>query len=428
MKISYKTKSNLAILSAFLILAILPVSKTFGSPNGPEELADTLKADDYSTFSLSLHGGVLTSFTDIKKHPLFPGRDEVAYGGGISLNYHMSPVLSLQANVLSGEMKGLYPSEGLRFETEILETTLRFRVSLNALLNPEGNSQSFMNFYTFVGAGMMAYRSVAFENDEPVRFYGYEADGRTTADRLLEFVLPYGLGVNFRLGKRVDLGIESGFRYTPSDRLDAWPVTSSPNDYYNYTSVGLTFRFGCNTCSMDWAPPRRTMYPGDVERLDNIELRLREIELQQDSISLEQDSIKAVQDSLSAAIIQEREVLLGLQQDQEAEAARLSQEVLTLRHLAASSQAELDSLSEKLNEYYSVQVAALRDEESVGEVARLLGIDQELRIHSAGGWHRYLSGRFRNLEDAKLQMQRFWGQGVRDAFVVKYVDGVYLAY
>lgn len=373
----------------------------------------------FNKYSITFHGGTLFGFTDIKEKSFLPGSDELSFGGGISFDRHYSPAMSMQLRLTYAELAGMDPASSLSFETEMLEAVLRLRLSLNALLNPEGSSRSFMNLYAFIGAGALSYRSVAYVQDSPARFYGYEADGTTKDDMLWEFVVPYGLGLNFRLTDRVDLGIETGFRYTSSDRLDAWPVTGSRKDMYNYTSVGLSFKLGRNRVSADWAPPRVAMYPGDLDRFSRIEDDLART----DSLG---EVLMSEKERLGRGLEAGAEQIAVVQRQQETTAGRVFSEVEEMRRKTDAMQAELERISARLEVHYAVQVSALREEMPVEKVQELLKIHKELRVHYEGGWYKYITGNFLQLEDAVLQMQRIWGQGVRDAFVVKYVDGVYL--
>jgi outer membrane protein OmpA-like peptidoglycan-associated protein len=71
--------------------------------------------------------------------------------------------------------------------------------------------------------------------------------------RSWDMVIPFGLGMKFRIASGLDLGLESGFRASKTDRIDGVAPTFSNNDMYNYTSVGLTFRIGRHKSSGYWA-------------------------------------------------------------------------------------------------------------------------------------------------------------------------------
>ena len=76
--------------------------------------------DEYNGFSFGIKGGGFTSFTDVKHDKYWPDSDEWTLGGGLVLNYHASPVLTLQSTFVSGSLKGLNRDQDLSFETEIM--------------------------------------------------------------------------------------------------------------------------------------------------------------------------------------------------------------------------------------------------------------------------------------------------------------------
>ncbi len=275
-----------------------------------------------------------------------------------------------------------------------------------------------MNLYSFIGVGAIGHRSVLFRNGEVERVYGYEEDGLTRDDLKYYMAFPAGLGVNFKLSERLDIGLETGIRYAISDRLDAKPVTGSRNDMYGYASVGITFRFGRNPRSMDWSPTYVTMYPGDVDRLSAVEQGLEDVEAEfQALLEKHEGDLAAVRESLEELYVKEGQ-LTQRTQAMFAALEDVSQELARVGELAADAAAWRDL-------YYSVQVMALKTKISVEEAQSYLNIREELTIVDQDGWYKYMTGRFYNLEEALLHMQRMWGRGIRDAFIVRHEDGRY---
>ncbi len=411
-----KTKKNKTFIASIVFLLFFVY--------GPHQaIAQNTQGqpEEFNRFSFGLGGGVVTSFTDVKENPLVPVRDEIAYGGKYFLNFHLSPALTLQTTFLYGEMKGVDSKQDLAFETSLIEAALNARVSFNSLLMPESGMNQKVNLYGFAGAGLLAYRSRLMENDTPVDYYGYTDGGYTKDDLKPALMVPFGVGVNFKISDRFDIGLETGFRYTRSDRLDAMPVDGTRNDIYNFTGIGLTIRLGRNTNSMDWAPPSQTMYPGDMSRVDDLERRVETIADEVESFynqheqhDQEMNDLKVRVDGVSqekAEIMQRTVRLFGAVEDLKDAVKKLS--------------AELEQQKEAAPEqYYAVQVMAMQEEISVEEARQHLGITHDMRRYYINGYHKFVSGRYDNLEDAILHMQRIWGQGVRDAFVVEYRDGM----
>jgi len=399
-------------LTVLLALILLIVGKV--SANDLDEYPDE---NEYNRFSVGLSGGVISPLTNIRENPFFPDQDEITFGGRLSLNYHLSPIYTLQTNLLYGEMQGIDTEENLEFETDLIEATLNARVSINKLLNPQGRLNESVNFYGFVGAGLLAYRSRLYEDNEIISYYGYEEGGHTSDDLKPEMIVPYGLGLNFKVSERFDIGIETGFRWSSSQRLDAWPLGGDQKDQYNFTSIGITIRLGSNTRSMDWAPPSRTMYPGDVTRIEDLERRM-------DALAEDVDGLEAMHEEEMEAFRLQLEGLSEEKADIMQRTVQLFGALEDVREKVNELQEDVQKIKEGPDRFYAVQVMALKEEMEIDEARQKLGLTHEVMVYQINGWYKYISGQYEVLEDAILHMQRIWGQGVRDAFVVEYKDGM----
>ncbi|MBW6498735.1 MAG: OmpA family protein [Bacteroidales bacterium] len=232
----------------------------------------------FNRVSVGLNAGVMTPFTDIKQKDYFPKFDEMSIGGGLNLEYHFTPVFGLRGQFLIGKLDGRDDSQNRRFETELWEANLSGIFSFSKLFSPRWSKNDRIDIYGLLGVGMVSYRSKVFLNEELERSYGYTNNGQDKDSRLNDLVVPVGLGVRFNLSQRVDLGIESTFRFTQTDKLDAVSRIFSKYDAYNYTSVGLIIKLGSHTRSMKWASPSVVMYPGDVNRMEFITERISEVD------------------------------------------------------------------------------------------------------------------------------------------------------
>ncbi len=397
--------ASVAILLALLFTPALGLAGD-DADTAPDILDEELT---YNRFSFGFSGGLMTPFTDVKENEILPHSDEMAWGGEFRLNYHMSPLFTLQANFLYGQLTGVDQEENLRFDSDIMEFGLNARISVNKLFAPHRSSNEWFNFYAMLGAGIVGYETELMEYSS--------GNILNTQDLSHHLVIPFGLGMNFRVSDRIDIGLESSMRYINSDRLDLTEVVGSSRDLYNYTGIGITIRLGRNTRSMDWAPPSQVLYPGDPSRLERLAERARSNEqkisaLEQkhdEDIASLREEVASVTDG-QAELGQRTTEVFGAFED-------LSRQVIMIEN-------RLDELEREPDTFYSVQVMALKEDLSIEEAQKYLGINTQMEKLHINGWYKYISGRYHNLEDAILQMQRIWGQGVRDAFVVKYEDGV----
>jgi outer membrane protein OmpA-like peptidoglycan-associated protein/opacity protein-like surface antigen len=231
-------------------------------------------------FSLGLNAGLMTPFTDIKQKDYFPVFDEMKFGGSLDLEYHFTPVFALRGQFLMGQLSGLDDSQDRYFETELWDATLSGVLSLSKLLSPRWSRNDRINIFATLGVGMVSYRSKLFNSvtDELVNSYGYSEDGSEKENRLTDLAMPIGMGISFNLTDRIDLSVESNFRFTQTDKLDAVSRIFSKYDVYNFTGIGLSFKLGKNNRSMKWASPSVVMYPGDVTRMEYITQRVTEVD------------------------------------------------------------------------------------------------------------------------------------------------------
>lgn len=399
-----------AALFFFLAALIIPVSPILAN----EETSNDNENDyeGYSQFSFEINGGSLISFTDVKENSLLPDPDELTFGGGLSLNFHRSPVLTLQTSFMYGEMIGISTEDNLRFDAELGHALLTANVSINRLLAPQSNTGQWMNIYGFTGVGALMFNSKLTELDTG-DLLRYPYDETQEGEWHNGFVIPFGLGLNFKLSDRIDLGIKSSFQYAFLDELDAHVVDDSRKDMYNYTSVGLTLRLGSNPHSKDWAPVDEVMYPGDLNRIERMEARAAELE----------QELEATKDQHSEDMDHVRDDLDEVSQEQVQLSGRVGQLFGALEDVSQQIIRLEEEMAKETEEFFSVQVMAIKEDMSVEEAHEALGANIDLEKHHVDGWYKYISGRFETLEAAKLHMQRIWGQGIKDAFVVKYDEG-----
>jgi OmpA-OmpF porin, OOP family len=200
--------------------------------------------NSYKKLSFGLHGGMLTMLGDIKQYPVLPGNDELRFGGGVAVNYQFSPVVGLRFHGMAGQLAG---NKGqFVFGTDLIELGLGFTLSMNHWLFPSARISQWMSFYGFAGLGVVHHATSLTKGNLPAR---REED--------IIPVVPFGVGLKFRLSERIDFHIESGQRMTDSDRLDGF--VAEGNDSYNYTSAGIRFRIGSKSRSEQW----RSRYGGD---------------------------------------------------------------------------------------------------------------------------------------------------------------------
>lgn len=214
----------------------------------------------YNKLSIGLNYGTLVSFANIKENDFLPTSNELSFGGGVRINYHFSNLFSLGLNGIYGNLKGTKTkfitgqTANLKFDATVMETSLLGNVNFLKWWAPKLKINNFINFYGFIGVGLIQFRSILSNSitNEFIYSQGYSNEGNTKAKMTTEAILPLGIGMNVKLSKKLTLNLETGLRYINSTKLDSYIRYNGNNDKYNYTCVGINYTFGKNEQSMEW--------------------------------------------------------------------------------------------------------------------------------------------------------------------------------
>lgn len=227
---------NLLIPLVFLILI----------PTGIIAQSYNTTSNFRSYWQLNTNGGSSLFFGDIKQYQIWPvsnNENEWRYAGGFQLNKQISPVFGLRGQVLFGQLSGTRRSWNKYFESNYIEFNLNTTVSLRNMISKYRSNQ-FWNIYFTVGVGITNYNTEVKDltTKQVVQRVGY-GNGRSFGGRTLQGILTGGLGLDLRLSDKWNLTLESVNRIMNSDDMDG-RISGFIYDVYNYTSIGLSFKFG----------------------------------------------------------------------------------------------------------------------------------------------------------------------------------------
>lgn len=116
-----------------------------------------------------------------------------------------------------------------------------------------GYKERAINFYGLFGFGQAQFHSVLFDQntDKTLRYvggsnnnYGPKRKGFGGYD--LVWSIPAGLGLAFNVSEKIDITLETQWKWLDTERLDAVKVQRDVpfrNDMYSYTALGLTYKF-----------------------------------------------------------------------------------------------------------------------------------------------------------------------------------------
>jgi hypothetical protein len=201
-------------------------------------------------------GGLSLFFGDIKQNSIFPANDEInewRLGTGLMFGRQFSPVFGLRTQSVLGQLSGSKRELGLFIEGSYIEFNLSSTFSLTNLFS-QYDPYRKLNFYGVLGLGLtnfdMTQRSLS--NNSVVQLSGH-GFGKGLGGRTLEGLFLAGLGFDYNLNKKWSLNFETTMKGLQSDKADIY-ISGGKHDFYNYTSLGVTYKFGYKIRKKDRTP------------------------------------------------------------------------------------------------------------------------------------------------------------------------------
>lgn len=209
-------------------------------------LPSITKAQDKSYWEVNLNGGTSLFFGDIKQYqwiPVTQNENEWRFGAGLQFGRQLSYVFGIRGQALYGQLAGTKREWKRYFQSDYIETNINFTVNFNNIFGKK-RSDRFFNLYSITGIGLTQYNTTVYEfgTNQIVAQVG-NGHGKGIGGRTLEGILTVGLGANIRINDHLQVTLESANRGMNSDAYDHWEK-GFPFDVYNYTSLGVSWRFG----------------------------------------------------------------------------------------------------------------------------------------------------------------------------------------
>ena len=179
------------------------------------------------TFDLGLFAGLSTYSGDLVEKDI--EITEMNPATGIIGRYRMKPWLVLRGSLMAGSISGsdlnavniTQRKRNLSFRSPIVEfsVTPEFDIYTFKLKS----KQSFTPYF-LIGAGVFYYNPKAFYEGEwvklqPLGTEGQGLPGYESKYNLIDFAIPYGLGLKFQVSEKATIGLEFISRYTFTDYL-----------------------------------------------------------------------------------------------------------------------------------------------------------------------------------------------------------------
>ncbi len=268
-----------------ILLSLLLLSQVFfvasaqdaGTTTATEKSEKSFTQKLMTNVSIGANVGTLICFADIRQYdwyPVFKNKNEWGPAASLQLNKGISPAFSLQGQLLMGGLRGTRRDLNIYSRGNTMEMTLNGIIHLSNLILSKKGGEKKWSYYFTIGVGLTSFRSQVYylNSDLPViggvaaLSQGYAYNTTTgeleKAARTTETVIPYGIGIKYKLSPSLQLGFEMTSRLTNTDKLDGYNYVGSAKDFYTYTALGLTYKFAKDATKEDaeWNNPLEDMY------------------------------------------------------------------------------------------------------------------------------------------------------------------------
>lgn len=233
---------NSKITKSAMILSLVGLSSGLFAQESTPETTDRFSKKDFRTWSIGLHGGMLTPHTIFrgKNNDFSTPTENWGYGGYIKKQ--IIPSFGIQADFLAGNVEGLRattPSTTANTGTEIANSRFKSHVEWAASLSGNftianlsmNQKRSVISPYLTGGIGYMS--SNAETTNVPGGGKGYTED----------WFVPVGAGIKFGITKAVNLDLGYTVNFVKDDNFDGY-VSGNRNDNFSYAHAGIEIALG----------------------------------------------------------------------------------------------------------------------------------------------------------------------------------------
>ncbi len=341
----------------FLLFVVITCFCSVEVIGQPEPSTTGSDAGFSNRWRLGLNIGPDFYYGDLNSSKFLPD-NSVGFAGSVYGEYQATNVFGVRLQfigaLLNGSravtIKGQTVNES--FTGSMAEGTINVQLNFSNLFSQYRASRKFFVYGT-LGVGFAGWNT---------RLINPVSGGVTTDQPITAPVVPVGLGAFYRIGSRVNVGLEWSFRTIFSDNVDQ-TVGGFKYDSYSYLSVGVSINLG--------KFKRKSLKPYNYTN------------------TVYKTSEKYIQPPPAEP----------------------------LRYVALAAQPE--------NYDYVVQICAYdKHRYSPQWIRKHYKVPQTVRMEKEGAMERFLVGDYKTLEAAIEIRDQLIRLGVRDAFVVAYKNGV----
>ncbi len=234
----------------------------------------------FNNWDIAAHIGITYPNTDIAASTLTASNIQRELAFGLDITKFLTHSFALQARVMTGKMSG----HDLEKPQYTYYTNVAYDATINAYF--QLGNVSFLKrtpnlaIYGAVGVGVIKYTphvSLDGGKTEVQGIYSQYKDALVEKDyEGSELIIPFSLGIKYRVAKHFSLNVEYSLRTTNRDRLDGWYKLLSEDDDYSYLSLGLTYHIGKKQYVAEWFNPLNSLYADLYDMKDKVDLMTKD--------------------------------------------------------------------------------------------------------------------------------------------------------
>ena len=306
--------------------------------------------------------------------------------------YYFSNVFGFRLSIWSGILNGgikTYVKNNIELQESftgiILEGDLHMIVNFSNLFFRPSEKRRFFVYGT-VGLGYGGWYSKL--NNKVYDYDSLKFDN-PLSNFNAAFVIPAGLGFYYRIGNRLNLGLEYSYKTYLSDRLDNFPPGGYPYDVVHYVALNISFNLGTGL-----AGPRSKKA---------------------------KSSKPQAQDYQASYPVYAPAPTVDCTPPPETRQPEQSIPVMVYPEDKPKPVVKPKSSSQFC---YSVQICAYDQHRySAASIKKRYRIAQDVRLEKQGKIERFMVGRCADIQCARALKEKMQKLGIRDAFIVAYQDG-----
>ena len=257
------------LYSAFvfvLVLITLSVcSQTLSSYGNPSSGESTVKTGSKGGIAGTWEAGAMFGpdfyYGDLNSSKFLP-RGSISVAGGGYIMRQFTNVVGLKGQLLVGGVHGamnveeIYGPVFYSFNGFFIDFSANAVINLSNMFSPYHSGRKLF-VYATAGLGVNAWNTKM-----SATFNGVTSDTAWPAGMKAALVIPFGLGLQYAITKKISVGAEYTVRTVLSDQVDHY-AKGFKADFINLFAVSVSFRFGTprkNLAVQEYAFPNQVRY------------------------------------------------------------------------------------------------------------------------------------------------------------------------